>query len=89
METLAMLTQAFEEESISHTEVFEWKSSNSQRLKNVRQVNSRAKSMLIICFDIKRIVHKEFILAGETVLHIAVTLYGDCVKICEDYAPKL
>jgi hypothetical protein len=31
------------------------------------QMNSKVKSMLIICFDIKGIVDKEFILAGQTV----------------------
>jgi hypothetical protein len=47
--------------------VFQWKSQNSQRLKNVRQVKSNVKSKLIVLFDIKEIVHKEFILAGLTV----------------------
>jgi hypothetical protein len=35
--------------------------------KNGRQVKSKVKSMLIILFDIKRIVHKEIILVGQTV----------------------
>jgi hypothetical protein len=35
------------------------------RLKKVRQVKSKVKSMLIIFIDIK--VHKEFVLAGQTV----------------------
>jgi hypothetical protein len=38
-------------------------------MKKVRQVKSNAKSMLTtICFDIKDIVHKEFILAGQTII---------------------
>jgi hypothetical protein len=45
----------------------QWKRPNSPRLKKVRQVKSKAKSMLIIFFDIKRIDHKEFILAVQTV----------------------
>jgi hypothetical protein len=32
-----------------------------------RQVKNKVKSMLIILFDIKGIVHKEFFLAGQTV----------------------
>jgi hypothetical protein len=36
------------------------------RPKKVRQVKSKVKSMLIIFFDIKGIVHKEFVLAGQT-----------------------
>jgi hypothetical protein len=34
---------------------------------NARQVNSKAKSMLLIFFDLKGIVHKEFDLADQTV----------------------
>jgi hypothetical protein len=45
--------------------------------------------MLIIFFDIKAIVHKEFVLAGQTVIpHTNVTFYGDCMKMCEDFAPN-
>jgi hypothetical protein len=43
------------------------KSPNSLRLKEVRKVKSKVKSMLIIFFDIKGIVHKEFVLEGQTV----------------------
>jgi hypothetical protein len=43
-------------------------SHNSPRPKNVRQVNSKVKNMLIIFFDINEIVHKKKIfLAGQTV----------------------
>jgi hypothetical protein len=45
----------------------QWKSPNSPRLKKVTWVKSKVKSMLIIFFDIKGIVHKQFILAGQTV----------------------
>jgi histone-lysine N-methyltransferase SETMAR len=44
-----------------------WKSPNSLRPKKARQVKSKVKNMLIIFFDTKGIVHKEFILAGQTV----------------------
>jgi ribosomal protein L20 len=33
-----------------------------------RQVKSKVKSILIIFFDIKGTVHKEFVLAGQTVI---------------------
>jgi hypothetical protein len=36
-------------------------------IKQMRQVKSNVKSMIIIFFDIKGIVHKEFILAGQRV----------------------
>jgi hypothetical protein len=35
--------------------------------KKARQVKTKGKSILIIFLDIKRIVHKEFFLAGQTV----------------------
>jgi hypothetical protein len=37
------------------------------RAKKARQAKSNVKSILIIFFDIKAIVHKEFVLAGQTV----------------------
>jgi hypothetical protein len=52
-ETLATIIQAFGEESMSHTRVFEW-----HETENVRQAKSILKSMIIIFFDIKVIVKK-------------------------------
>jgi hypothetical protein len=66
-----MIKQIFGEESISHTQVFEWNSANLPRLRKARQVKNK-----IIFFDIKRIVPKEFVLAGKTGLHTTVTFYG-------------
>jgi hypothetical protein len=62
-----MIIQAFREESMSHSWVFEWNSPNTPRPKRARQVKSKVKSMLIIFFDIKVIAIKEFILAGQMV----------------------
>jgi hypothetical protein len=42
-------------------------SPNSPRPKKVRQAKSKVKSMLIIFFNIKGTVHKEFVLAGKMV----------------------
>jgi hypothetical protein len=55
-----MIRQAFGEDSMNGTWVFETE-------KKMRQAKSTVKSMLIIFFDIKGTVHKEFILAGQTV----------------------
>jgi hypothetical protein len=43
-----------------------------------------------IFFDIKAIVHKEFVLVRQTVNipRTIVTFYGDCLKICHDFAPN-
>jgi hypothetical protein len=40
---------------------------NSPRPKNATQMKSKVKIMLIIFSDIKVIVHKEFVLVGQTV----------------------
>jgi hypothetical protein len=66
-ETLVMIIQVFREECMGCRWMFEWKSPNSLRPKKVRQVKSKVKSKLIIFFDIKGIVHKEFIQAGQIV----------------------
>jgi hypothetical protein len=59
---------------------------NSQRLEKARRVK-RVRSMLIICFDIKGIVHKEFILwTIQSISRTTVMFYGDCMKMCEDFA---
>jgi hypothetical protein len=39
----------------------------SGQTKKARQMKNKAKSMLINLSDMKRIVHKEFVLAGQTV----------------------
>jgi hypothetical protein len=43
------------------------KSKLTDTKKKARQAKSKVKSMLVIFFDIKGIVHKEFIMAGQTV----------------------
>jgi hypothetical protein len=63
MEALAMIKQVFGEESMSHMQ----KVQTHQDCKKAKQVKSKVKSMLIIFFDIKGIVHKEFVLASQTV----------------------
>jgi hypothetical protein len=40
---------------------------NSPKLKKARQEKSIVKRMLIIFFDIKGIVHKKFVLAGQAI----------------------
>jgi hypothetical protein len=42
-------------------------SPNSPGPKKARHVGSKVKSMLIIFFNITRVVYKEFVLAGQTV----------------------
>jgi len=45
----------------------QWKSPGSPRLKKVRQSRSATKSMLIVFFDIRGIVHHEFVPEAQTV----------------------
>jgi hypothetical protein len=79
LETLVIIIKAFREESMSS----QWKSPNSLRLKKARQVKSKVKGMLIIFFDINLSWQ-----ATQSIPHTTVTFYGDCMKICEDFAPN-
>jgi hypothetical protein len=62
-ETLAMIGQAFGEEGMNRTQ----KVQTQWDREKAKQVKSKVKSMLIIFFYIKEIVHKEFVLAGQIV----------------------
>jgi hypothetical protein len=57
---------------------------NSRSPKKVRQVKSKAKSMLIIFLDIKRhcLQKNSSWQAKQSIPHTTVTFYGDCVKMC-------
>jgi hypothetical protein len=59
-------------------------STDSPRPGKARQAKIKAKSILIISFDIKAIIHKEFVLAGlkKSILHSTVTFY--CMKLREN-----
>jgi hypothetical protein len=68
-------------------------SPNSPRLKKARQVKSKVKSMLIIFFDIKGIVHNEFVLADQTVnfahyCDVLRRLRENVRKLCPDIWQK-
>jgi hypothetical protein len=42
---------------------------------------------MIIFFDIKEIIHKEFVLADQIVYSAQYRdVHGDCMKMCEDFA---
>jgi hypothetical protein len=44
---------------------------------------------MLIFFDIKGIVHKQFILAAkQSILHTTLTHYGDRMKMSEDFTLK-
>jgi hypothetical protein len=64
---MEMTRLVFIKERMTHTRVFKWKSPNSLIPEKACQVMSKVKSMLTIFFDIKLIVHNEYILAGQTV----------------------
>jgi hypothetical protein len=63
MEILALIRQAFREESVSRRQ----KVQTHRAWEKWRQVKSKVKGMLIIFFGFKGVVRKEFILAGQTV----------------------
>jgi hypothetical protein len=58
-----MIRQAFGEESMRLTREVQ---THRDRVE-ARQMKSKVKSMLIMFFDIKGVVHKEFVMAGLTV----------------------
>jgi hypothetical protein len=66
-ETLAMIRYAFGEESMNRTWVFE-RHVRFRADRMARLVRNKVKGMLIIFFDIKAIVQKEFVLAGQTAI---------------------
>lgn len=45
----------------------QWKTPSSPRPKKARQVKSKIKTMIIVFFDVRGIVHREFVPPGETV----------------------
>jgi hypothetical protein len=66
--------------------VLEWHCSVQGRPEMARQAKSKVKSMLIIFFEIKRIVHKEFVQAGQTVNS---AYYCDVLKLLRENVRRL
>jgi len=69
----------------------EWHTSHSSRTKKARMSKSRVKSMLIIFFDSKRIIHKEFVPPGQTVnptfyLQVHERLRNRVMRVCCEIA---
>jgi hypothetical protein len=59
---------------------------NSPRPIKARQVKNRVRSMLIILSNNKIIVHKVFILLGQTVNSAYYWMfYGECEEMYEDF----
>jgi len=57
----------YDPETKRHSE--EWHMKSSPRLKKARMSRSRVKSMIIVFFDSRGIVHKEFVPPGQTGNH--------------------
>jgi hypothetical protein len=77
METLETIRQAFREGSVHRCLNGMSKLSEIKKVEIGEEQGQKARSMLIIFFDIKGIVHKEFILVGQTVNS---TYYCDTVQ---------
>jgi hypothetical protein len=57
-------------------------SSNSPRAKKAIQVKGKLESMLIIFFDVQNSSWRD----NKPIPQTTLMLYGDCVKMCEDFA---
>ena len=55
----------------------EWHTKSSHRPKKARMGRSNVKTMIIVVFDSRGIVHKEFVPPGETVNH---AFYKDALE---------
>ena len=64
------------------------KAPSHQGQKKARQVKNNLKSMIITSFDIKGIMHKEFVQARLQIPGSAAKFCGDCVKMCKEIAPN-
>jgi hypothetical protein len=62
------------------------KSQKSPRPKKARQMKSKVKCMLSILLDIKGITKNSSWHAKQSIPHPTVMFYGQCVKMCEDFA---
>jgi hypothetical protein len=80
-----MTIQTFSEQTMSRTRKVQ-----TPRPTSARQVKNKVKSMLIIFFDIKWIVNKEFVLADQTV-HSAYCcdVLRSTARKCEKTSPLL
>jgi hypothetical protein len=88
-ETLAMIRQAFGEESMSRTWVFEWRSrSRAGRKGETGEKQSQEHAHHF--FTWRGLLTKSSSWhAKKSIPHTTVTFYGDCVKICEYFVPNL
>jgi hypothetical protein len=87
--TVAMIRQAFGQESVSRTRVFERHVRFRADREEGRQVRSKAKSMLIIFFTSKGLFTKNLPWQPrQSILHTTVIFHVVCVKIWEDFSPN-
>jgi hypothetical protein len=104
METLALTREAFGEESMSHTRVFEWHARfragqtyieidqhTSRTISSARWDRWTTKSRACSSFSLtstglfKRNASWQ---AKQSIPYTTVTSYGDCIKMCKDFATK-
>ena len=66
-ETYQLLQQAYGEDALGRTQVFDWFRPTSPRPKKGRQVRSKTKVMLLAFFDSEGIVHHEYAPDRQTI----------------------
>ena len=60
-------TWVYQDDPETKRQIAQWETANSPRPKKFRQSKSRVKTMLLTFFDIRGIVHYEFVPTGQTV----------------------
>jgi hypothetical protein len=81
-----VIIQAFGEESRNRMQVFKWHA--RFRADQKKGKTGKEQEHVHIFFAIKATVHKEFILAVQSVTHTTVTFCSNCVEVCENFAPN-
>jgi hypothetical protein len=88
-ETLAVIRQAFGKDCMSRTRVFQWH--DGFRANRKRRDRWRPKSRACSSFSLTSrglFTKNSSWQAKQSIPNITARFYGDCVKMCEDFAPK-
>jgi hypothetical protein len=88
-ETLEMIRQAFGEESMGRTRVFEWHALFRVYQKTRDRWREKSRTCSLFSLTSRGLFTKNSSWqAKKYIPHTTVRFYGDCVKMCIDFAPN-